>query len=99
MSPYNTRPSNKTTRPALLILSPRSKAKLLAGGENSKKSRDKQGSATSKIVARQKLTKSEMAQERENLPPPPAVGKMQRHTREISQKMSKFQLCFPAFSQ
>ena len=95
---YNTRPSNKLSRPGLLTLSPRSKAKVLAAeAKKSKLPEDEQRSAMPKIAKLQKdvLTKSEMARERESLPPLPAVDKIQRGP----QKTSKSVLYFPVFSR
>jgi hypothetical protein len=97
MTPYNTRPSNKMSRPGLVALSPRKKAKLIAAqGQSSKlSSQAEQDSSMSKIKKLQQdvLTESEIARERESLPLLPAADKIQRGPK--TQKKSKY---FPVFS-
>ena len=88
---YNTRPSNKQSRPGLLVLSPRRRTKVLAAeGQNSKISQGEQALAIAKVVKLQNnvLRNSEMAQKKESLPPPPATGKIQRGP-SLAHQMSK----------
>ena len=97
MSPYNTRPSNKTARPGLAALSPRGKAKIMkAQGQSSEQPKGELGPALAKVAKLQEdmLTESENTREKEQLPPPPAVDKVQRGPKGSSRKTSTFCLYF-----